>query len=332
MNNTRTVKLSFDSPVHFGTGRLSGGNYVCDAGTLFSALYIEALKSGAASDLLDAARSGDLLISDAFPYIGIDLYLPKPMIAREIKQSDSIAKDTLAKKATKKLSFIRCSEYQAFLNGTMDSCYELKKFEEGLGQSFLQTKANLTRIHKPEAEPYFVGGYRYRNNCGLYFLVQGSYDLDPLLEQLQYSGLGGERSSGFGRFHFEVIDANPVSSATAKTSIASHVNVRNREHGHQMKLSSTLSGARRVLLTTAAPSQDELSDYLLQDARYKLVRRGGFVQSTSHYKTQQKKRDLYLFLSGSVFRREFEGDVFNVNATPGAHPVYRYARAMWMEV
>ena len=73
---TRMVKLTFQAPVHFGDGRLSDGEYTCDAATLFSALFIEALKAGCADELLVAAKSGGFSISDAFPYIGERLYIP----------------------------------------------------------------------------------------------------------------------------------------------------------------------------------------------------------------------------------------------------------------
>ena len=57
----RIVKLSFLGPVHFGEGRLSGSGYTFDAATLFSALYLEALRLGCAHELLAAAQCGDLL-------------------------------------------------------------------------------------------------------------------------------------------------------------------------------------------------------------------------------------------------------------------------------
>ena len=87
-----------------------------------------------------------------------------------------------------------------------------------------------------------------------------------------------------------------------------------------------------VLLSTATPTQDELDDDLLRGARYRVVRKGGFVQSATHSANPQKKRDLYLFTPGSTFGKRFAGDVYDVNVTPGAHPVYRYARAFWMGV
>lgn len=305
---TRMVKLTFQAPVHFGDGRLSDGEYTCDAATLFSALFIEALKAGCADELLAAARSGDFSISDAFPYIGERLYIPKPMArVSERATNGTESGDSRARKANKALKYIPADKLGDFLSGSFDFVGELERFNNGA--SFLRTKVNLTRSTSEDAEPYHVGGYRYAPECGLFFLVDGMYDVRPLMEQLSYSGIGGKRSSGYGRFTFEIREDVPL-----------HL------------VDGLGSGKRAMLLSSALPREDELTDALLEGARYHLVRKGGFVQSASHAPTPRKKRSLCLFSSGSVFEGCFEGDVFDVNATPGAHPVYRYARAMWMEV
>ena len=46
---------------------------------------------------------------------------------------------------------------------------------------------------------------------------------------------------------------------------------------------------------------------------------------------QIKKRDIYLFASGSCFEKHFEGRLENVGGS-GSHPVYRYAKTMFLEV
>ncbi|WP_449132775.1 type III-A CRISPR-associated RAMP protein Csm4 [Senegalimassilia anaerobia] len=305
---TRMVKLTFQAPVHFGDGRLSDGEYTCDAATLFSALFIEALKAGCADELLVAAKSGGFSISDAFPYIGERLYIPKPMARVSERATNGMESgDSRARKANKALKYIPADKLGDFLSGSFDFVGELERFNNGV--SFLRTKVNLTRSTSEDAEPYHVGGYRFAPECGLFFLVGGTYDVRPLMEQLSYSGIGGKRSSGYGRFTFEVREDAPL---------------------HLVDGSSF--GERAMLLTSAFPREAELTDSLLEGARYHLVRKGGFVQSTSHAPTPRKKRSLCLFAPGSVFERCFEGDVLDVNATPGAHPVYRYARAMWMEV
>ena len=305
---TQMVKLAFRAPVHFGDGRLSDGEYTCDAATLFSALFIEALKAGCADELLAAAKSGDFSISDAFPYIGERLYVPKPMACvSEHAANSAESGDSRVRKANKALKYIPADKLSVFLSGSFDFVGELERFNNGA--SFLRTKVNLTRSTSDDAEPYHVGGYRFAPECGLFFLVDSTYDVQPLMEQLSYSGIGGKRSSGYGRFTFEICKDVPL-----------------------RLVDESNFGKRAMLLSSALPREDELTDSLLEGARYHLIRKGGFVQSTSHASAPRKKRSLCLFASGSVFERYFEGDVFDVNATPDAHPVYRYARAMWMEV
>lgn len=308
----KLVKLHFPGPVHFGRGRLADSAYTCDAATLFSALFIEALHMGCEGDLLDAAREGGLTLSDAFPYKADVLYLPKPLVQTEPKAAASQRPDSREKKANKKLDYIPAASYGAYLDGSFDALAEHQGLARsgGFGSSYVQTKVNLTRADGPDAKPYRVGGFRFALAAGIYFVAQGGYDLEPLLEQLQYAGLGGKRTSGYGRFSYEVRPAAVLDEA----------------------LCVPAQGHRHVLLASAVPREGELTESLLEGARYRLVRKGGFVQSASHAATPQKKRDLYLFAPGSVFSVRFDGAVFDVNDTPGAHPVYRYARAMWLEV
>jgi CRISPR-associated protein Csm4 len=298
--DTRIVKLAFSAPVHFGDGRLSGSGFACDAATLFSALFIEALRLGRGDDLLEAARSGGFAISNVFPYVGDTLYLPRPML--EVG-GNSDAGDPIVKKAFKKLNYVSAEHFGDYLAGRLNPLTELDEFK--LGKPALQTKVNLTRESKNDADPFHVGGFSFYDGAGLYFLLQGAFDIEPLLDQLQYSGLGGERSSGYGRFHYQLSDGT-------------------------LRVNSQMPS--NILLSSAAPTREELTDDLLNGARYLLERKSGFVQSQTHNANPQKKRDFYVFVAGSAFPRRFAGDVFDVNATPGAHPVYRYARAMWMEV
>lgn len=309
----KLVKLHFPGPVHFGQGRLTDGAYTCDAATLFSALFIEALHLGQQEALLEAARSGVLTLSDAFPFRADTFYLPKPLVEPVTpKATAEQAPDSREKKANKKLDYISVASYGAYLGGTFNALAEYENLARGggFGSAYVQTKVNLTRADGPDAKPYQVGGFHYAPDAGIYFLVQGGYELEPLLSQLQYSGLGGKRTSGYGRFSYTV---EPVSALGKELAIAP-------------------AGGRHMLLSSAAPWEEELTEDLLSGARYKLQRKGGFVQSASHATTPQKKRDLYLFGPGSVFGKTFEGAVFDVNDTPGAHSVYRYARAMWLEV
>ncbi|WP_322354208.1 type III-A CRISPR-associated RAMP protein Csm4 [Paratractidigestivibacter sp.] len=302
----RIIKLSFAGPVHFGSRRLSDGTYTCDAATLFSALYVEAMRAGCADELLHAAKVGDLLLSDAFPYVGEELYVPKPMVGNVRSDAKrATASDSRERKANKKLKYIPLSALDDFLTGNFDFIGALAQFE--LGTSFARTKVNLTREMSDDAEPYHVGAFSFNPGCGIYFVVRGAYDADPLFEQLGYSGIGGKRTSGYGRFSARVENAGGFRFADAPSG-------------------------RAMLLSSSCPKERELTDELVDGAKYHLARKGGFVQSTTHADSFRKKRDMWAFTPGSVFPHGFDGDVFDVNATPGSHPVYRYARAMWMEV
>lgn len=309
--NAKIVRLTFLSPVHFGRGRLSDSAFTCDAGTLFSALFIEALKNDASADLLRAAQSGEFSISDAFPYIHGSLYLPKPMAARQTETASTVVQDSRARKASKKLLYLPSRTFKKYLQGDFDAIGELEAFSKGLGSPYVQTKVNLTRESKDDADPYVIGGFSFAHDAGIYFIVEGSYDVRPLLDSLQYSGLGGKRTSGYGRFSYKI---------------------ENLSSTELEPLFSGQMGDRSVLLSTAMPKLAELDDSLLEGAHYRLIRRGGFVQSSTHGPTFQKKRDQFLFAAGSVFTKRFSGDVFDVNQTPQAHPVYRYARALWLGV
>jgi CRISPR-associated protein Csm4 len=306
--NTRIAKLSFTAPVHFGEGRLSDSASGCAADTFFSALYIEALHLGCADALLAAVREGELLISDLFPYIEKTLYLPRPMLAGARKDADAqIAQSSAVKKAYKNLAYIPLEMYEAYFNGEIDPVFE-KENLSGLGTSELRTKVNLLRASSDDAEPYHVGSYSFADDAGLYVILRGSYDIAELLNSLQYSGIGGKRSSGCGRFSFEICEDSAVSDLFEADS-------------------SELS----LLLSIASPRETELNDALLAGASYRLIRRSGFIQSETYADVLQKKRDFYSFAAGSVFQKPFAGDVFDVSAG-GAHPVYRYAKAMWIEV
>lgn len=63
-------KLEFLNNVHFGKNSLNDAEISFSADTLFSALCIEALKSGELKKLYEITQKGELVISDAFPYQG----------------------------------------------------------------------------------------------------------------------------------------------------------------------------------------------------------------------------------------------------------------------
>lgn len=304
----KLYKLKFQSAVHFGKKNLDDSEYSCCADTLFSALCHEALRMG--NDkfqyFLDAVKEGNLLLSDAFPYMGDTYFIPKPV--KHIEHSDSNG-DSAVKKAYKKLKYIPVDMLDIYLQRKYDvsNADDFDKF------GHFEMKNVVSIRGESETKPYRIGTYFYNDNNGLYVIVgyeqQEMLKLtEDLLEGLSFSGLGGKRASGLGRFEL----------FTGKLPL---------EFSGRLKK----SGTRYMSLSVALPKDEEL-ETVLEGAEYMLCKRSGFVASECYASEQMRKRDLYVFKAGSCFSARFCGDVYDVSGEGGKHPVYRYAKPMLMEV
>lgn len=304
----KLYKLKFQSAVHFGKHNLDDGEYSCCADTIFSALCQEALRMGnnELQYLLTAAREDNLLLSDAFPYIGDTYYLPKPM--KRIDSSNGNG-DSKVKKAYKKLKYIPMDMLDIYLQGEYDVLNDngLDEF----GHFEMKTVASIRG--EEETKPYRIGTYFYNDGNGLYVII--GYEkqdilefVEELFENLSFSGIGGKRSSGLGRFELFSGKLSP--------------NFLQRLKG---------MGTRYMSLSVSLPKDEEL-ETALKGAEYLLCKRSGFVTSEQYAPEQMRKRDLYVFKAGSCFSSRFCGDIYDVSGKGGRHPVYRYAKPMLMEV
>ena len=299
----KVYRLTFPNGIHAGTGGLSTTDVTVRSDTLFSALCIEALAVGGQETLdrlVGYVRSGQLLISDLMPYIKKTMYIPKPMC--RISNSET---DQAKKKAFKKLSYIPWRLLDEFLRGEADP--EKLNVEFGkLGERVLFKKVYIKS--DDDNEPYDVGVFRFRNGNGLYMILgckteEAEHFFTDIMESLRYSGLGGKRNSGYGRFTYEKSD------------------LKNRRNlGEDSKRYISLSGCMA--------KKDELKN-ALEGASYTLLKRSGFVQSSTYSEKQLKKHDFYIFAPGAMFAHKFEGDIFDVSIN-GTHPIYRYAKPMFI--
>ncbi len=297
-------RLRFSAPVHFGRGMLNDSAFCFSADTLFSAFYIEALKLGREDELYSAAAGGALRFSDAFPFLKERYFLPKPMLYVEPKDPG----DSKEKKRFKKIQYIPIELLPDFFRGELEA--ESCDLSE-LGEESSQVRAAISRTGD-DTRPYCVGDFSFREENGLYLLFALATEreeelIETLLRSLAYSGIGGKRSSGKGRFSYEM-----------------------REVPEALRKAITEEGEHYMLLCSALPEEGELES-ALEGASYLLQRRSGFILSENFSPEQQKKRDLYTFRVGSCFQHRFQGGVYPVNEG-GAHPVYRYARGLFLGV
>ena len=312
---SRIVKLCFTAPVHLGEGLLeSAGKTLC-ADTLFSALCHEILLcegESALNALVSAAKRGDFRISDAFPFSGAVYYLPRPACT---VQSETENADASAGKHFKKLRFLPVTALRTYLDGAL-SAEEAIAYHDAvkeIGEEFLQTNVRVPEDPAQDSDPYYVGGFRFRPGCGLWLLLcaENPQQMErylALFSALGYSGIGGERSSGFGRFQMQ---AEELPAPLADL-------IQGGGSGILMSLSVCL------------PGDDEL-EAAVSDAGYMLIRRSGFVASETYAQKPQKKNDLLMFAAGSCFRRPFCGDIYDVSVN-GSHPVYRYGLPLFISL
>ena len=277
-------KLTFTTATRFGSdaggSSLTGTAMTFRADVLFSALFAALVKQGGADELLRSVNCGELALSDALPWRGDRLFLPKPVGI--FARLDSPAfEDPSRRKLLKKITFIPSDALMDFMAGSADLT-ELRELNS-FGKPFEVTRVNRRDGDQPL--PYRVGGFRFADNCGLYIVVSGTDAALGLFDRgmlcLSADGIGGKTSSGWGKFAFE---------------------------------------------TRPAP---EGWNRALDGAYYTVARRGGFTNSEQI--APLKKRTVHLLGAGSTFRRRFAGTVLDVGVGM-PHPVWRYARGMFMGV
>lgn len=271
------VKLNFLAPLHVGNKNLNDSEYVIKVNTLFSALCLE---SNDISEFVDYVKNTSLKLSDCLPYIDETYYVPKPLMYVQHKSKNY--------KLFKKLNYIPVDVLEEFLGGDLCPEDEIEDFK--LGYSGIRTQLHVG------ADPYQVGTYTFENNAGLYVIIEHEDDkIFELFEKLQYSGIGGKRSSGLGRFTYEIKECFEFPQ-----------------------------GDKKILLNSAMAQDVEL-DSVLEGANYLLQKNSGFINQSRY-----KKKNFYTFVAGSTFNKEFKGDIFDVGNDE--HPVYHYAIPMFMGV
>jgi CRISPR-associated protein Csm4 len=272
---------------------------------------VEGLKSGdddMPRKLVSFAENGLLSVSDAFPFIGDELYIPKPVFRINTERGDSDPKE---KKIFKKLKYIPIGSADEYLTGGFNAkkAKDISdKFDECLGKPYIMAHA---AIHlEKDTEPYHVGAFAFKKGAGLYIIACGNGETLPLLRkllaQVAYSGIGGRRSLGLGRFS---VEEAPVSR----------------------DIIERLTGEYPAYITlgVSLPQEDEM-ETAMENASYVLIRRSGFVFSSA-VNPPVRKNDLYVFDSGCTVRRKFKGGVYEVSNNL-AHPVYRYAKPLFLGV
>ena len=327
------------NPVHFGDLGIgmeeSGERAYSD--TLFSAwvssyarlfgkatveqLFAQFPKNEDQHSLLSATLEPPFRLSSTFVYANETYYLPRPIAPPQGYPTEDLA----FAKEYKKLNYLPLKIWQRWYQGEGFTAPDQYELELKVNQS--KTSGELEEVHtfdysktfKSQRIPkvsldrttrasnfYHVGFVQFQPEAGLYFLIHFSNDEPPLetelkaaLDFLGEEGIGGERSSGAGRFTATWHDLDEIWSA-----------VVNFQQSNFYSLMSLLW-------------EHPFDPEYLQGARYALRERGGWIVSPVSGQ-QARRQNVQMFIEGSIFRQAIGGVLANV--TPEkfkAHSIYR---------
>ncbi|MDD3840832.1 MAG: type III-A CRISPR-associated RAMP protein Csm4 [Clostridia bacterium] len=324
-------KLKFLTPVRFGIDKgspnLAASRYTCHADTFFSAICHEWLNLygiQALERLVSLTKNNKFLISDLMPYYKHILYLPKPILYQRRKtDKQQNNKDMTDRKVIKKLSYVPVRHFNEYIKmQRQGGLLPFKPFDGAV--QVINTRNAITGLW--EAEPYLVSAYSFKEEAGLYFVVFMQDDnivelFDKAIESLGLSGIGAKRSSGFGKF--ELYDDKWELYNSVLDSVYSDEDILNNFlHA---------DGDYYMNISNIAPTYEELKKFDKGNSYYKLIKRSGFVQSTSYAKHFVKRKQVVMFDSGSCFLDKLKGQVLDLSKE-GNHPVYRYGKAIYIGV
>lgn len=294
----KLYKMTFDH-AHFGEGQLNESQSSFDAARLYSALFLEAKKIGRADDFLSLSKESSFVLSDAFPYINGQPYLPKPIGYPKQKENSAENLKQLRQEAkkVKKIQYIPLEQFADFLN---------RKADVGLLANQQKKLASHDFATKKGIDPFEVGMTAFKS--ALYVLADQSALFDLLMESLQYSGLGGKRTSGYGQFNLEILAVPQL--------LQQHLN----------KSDANIY----MSLTTSLPTEIELEESM-HDAYYIIKKASGFAYSEEAGELL-RKQDMYKFKAGSTFKRMYKGSIIDVRPDDFPHPVWHFSKGLFYQL
>ncbi len=289
----KAVKLKPKSPIRVG-GLKGFESYdeLIHSDTIFGAVANAiAYLNLDINEFIEKARIGEIRISSAFPYRENELFFPPPVVRPKVEGNE---KDFLKKY---RKSFLRKDTFENILKGESVSGDSTMAKIEHFAHYVDIASVTLDRITKNSAL-YIYTVITLKEGCGLYVLVDSSDGdfkkfIKPAFKLLADEGIGGNRTTGFGHFDFEVED----------------VSIKSAESEYFVTLS--LAVAERHNLVS-----------------YDLIKRGGYVFSRTG--KDILKPLLFMLREGSVVRND-TGKVLDIDDYGSfselvGHKVFVYAK------
>jgi CRISPR-associated protein Csm4 len=302
------VKLTFSGPISIGTGDVTHGDGfhgIVHSDTLFSAIANEWARTCEDEVPLEGlverlnGPSPPFRISSALPFFGSDYYLPTPL------GTTAIYREKL-----RDIPFLDLFDFMELAAGN-EELLRKKRISNPLEWVISPFTAPRVAIDRftTATNIYQTSGYRLNPGGGLYFILEINDDaiwktLSLCIRLLGETGLGGERSVGYGRFTAEFVEADQLPG------------------WHDLLNQSVEGSGCWYSLSLCCPRDHNEARLALS---YNLLIRKGWIFSYSSLK-QMKRRQCRVFGEGSIFRSNLKGFVADVTPKDFAaeHRIYRY--------
>ena len=327
-------KLRFPNGIHIGT---ASGNTLEEtmisvySDTFYSALFNEYMKIYNNDELYKISETGNFLVSDLLPFkekkdISTDFYLPKPFISierKEIKKDDEEKIDRKKVKATNFIPADKLGEYFSFLKNGKN----FPVIDDNFGKKQLYTK-NKVSLENEDTQLYNIEIFKFNEKSGLYFIVKLPEDekwqeiFQNILDSLALTGIGGKKNSGFGDF---TIEEDPM--------IFDGLDFEKIESESDSFINRALFSVEKnfLILSSYSPKIEEIEKIKENGNFYQLIKRSGFVNSSSYSEQAEKRKQVYMLSSGSVLNFKPEGKILDLNLH-GKHSIYRMGKPIVLGV
>ena len=326
MSKHVTYYLNFRSPLHLGRRGvgLEETEISISADTLFSAIcqtwrtfYGEEVLT---DFLAQYETSEPFLLTSAFPFADDTRFFPKPLVIDpKIRFSDD------DRKKLKKVRFLSERRFRQIVDGELSASDSADLIQDNDlindGQLWIHNDDKCPRtVWKTDKRPrvtldrqssaseiWHLKAIKFETGCGLWFDVQFDTEeiqtqIETILHVLGDTGIGGERSAGYGIFdlHSEPTDPQPESESD-----------------------------RFITLAPIGPRDADELDRLIQgdNVGYTLEERSGWIGSSEG--SGLRRQQVWMFAEGSVLNGNGAQGGRLVDLRPDAcpHPVWRYAYA-----
>ena len=279
----KIIKLCNLSPLHIGTGH---DDYSTSASELPSdtiSAALAAMKAQFAGNIDAQAFMESFTISSAFPFIGKQLFFPKPMGKLLVQGCD----EELIRKKLKKVKYIEFSQWEKMVQGKA-----LYIDEKQLYGEFLLDKDNKhkkpysyqvnERVAVPRdgsnPTPFYFKWQYHSPDAGLFCIIDCNEDtfkeIKKLFELLGDTGIGSDKSVGGGKFD----------------TVA-----------EEIELPEIQDADSTLLLSHYIPTREEIEQIDLEASQYEITQRGGYMAGSNVPAFQHLlKKSVYMFKSGSL--------------------------------